>query len=334
MRKEIVAASFLLVLLGASCDKFVPRKDKTQIVKFQNLDIKKENHILKLYKIEYPDTPQEQDKFYEDFEILASKMAIYKKDINMIIPVKMYQDLQNLRKRNVREGEKIYYKPAYSLDESEKQFIDKNINVSYPSDAGPTQKYINKQMAYWYKYINKENLYEKNKYYTELDKAKIVADIMDSRNNTSETSTLVQNDFAIEVDYNNLSAGNQTGLPLYIKTNSVDVEKLKALTTDVIIVDGNIKEEVIPNKILLIQGKTTKNIKDYPITTEVESVKTPLELISKLELDNDLKLEDIEKFTVQNISPIEASKASVRESEKPRQKMNFISIESKWGIEK
>ena len=55
MRKEIVAASFLLVLLGASCDKFVPRKDKTQIVKFQNLDIKKENHILKLYKIEYPD---------------------------------------------------------------------------------------------------------------------------------------------------------------------------------------------------------------------------------------------------------------------------------------
>ena len=53
------------------------------------------------------------------------------------------------------------YKPAYSLDESEKQFNDKNINISYPSDAGPTQKYINKQMACWYKYINKENLYEK-----------------------------------------------------------------------------------------------------------------------------------------------------------------------------
>ena len=95
-------------------------------------------------------------------------MVAYNKDINLIIPLELYKDLLNLQKREVREGEKIYYKQAYSLTEEEKEFIDSKVDVETPDNTGSVQKYLNKQVAYWYDYLKKPQEYDSKKYYTEL----------------------------------------------------------------------------------------------------------------------------------------------------------------------
>ena len=188
-----------LVLLTTSCGSIVARKDKSQIVKFENSRIVADSYDITFYNILYPEKPYDKDKFYEQFDVLTSKMVAYNKDINLIIPLELYKDLLNLQKREVREGEKIYYKQAYSLTEEEKEFIDSKVDVETPDNTGSVQKYLNKQVAYWYDYLKKPQEYDSKKYYTELDKDRIVDEVFENRKFFSNTVFAVANDSVVGV---------------------------------------------------------------------------------------------------------------------------------------
>lgn len=322
-----------LVLIATGCGSIIARKDRSQIVKFENSRIVADNYDITFYKIIYPERPQEKDIFYEQFDVLTSKMLAYKKDINLIIPLELYKDLLNLQKREVREGEKIYYKQAYSLTDEERAFIDKKIDIKTPSNSGSIQKYLNKQVFYWYDYLEKTQLYNPDKYYTELDKDRIVDEVFQNRKFFSNTVLALTEDLVIEVKLDELDEVKDLLYPIYIKSDIIPKDEIAELKSKIIIVDGKVQDMVIPEKILLINNLNVENVKDYEIATEIQDVDNPLNLIPVIEEYQNLKLKDIQKFDIKYVPNSVLKKASVRKAERKRETINFDKIETKWRID-
>ena len=260
-------------------------------------------------------------------------MVAYNKDINLIIPLELYKDLLNLQKREVREGEKIYYKQAYSLTEEEKEFIDSKVDVETPDNTGSVQKYLNKQVAYWYDYLKKPQEYDSKKYYTELDKDRIVDEVFENRKFFSNTVFAVANDLVVGVTEDELEEIKDLPYPLYLKTDSIPVDKLKEVKSKIILVEGKVEDTVIPEKIVLIDNLTVENVKDYEITTKILDIDNPLNLIPNVDEYQDLKLKDIQKFDIKYVPNSVLKKASVRKEERKRETINFDKTQTNWRIE-
>lgn len=326
-------ALFLLALtLLSGCGSIVARKDRSQIVQFENSKIVADKYDITMYRIAYPEKPYDKDKFYEEFDILTSKMVAYGKDINLIIPLELYKDLKNLQKREVREGEKVFYKQAYSLTDEDREKIDSKVSVKTPTDAGTIQKYLNKQVAYWLDYLKRPNEYDSTRYYTELDKSRIVDEVFENRKFFSNTCFAIEDDYILEVNENEVLEGSELGFPLYINGNHFPTN-LKDLKSKIYVVDENTEDRVIPEKILLIDNKTVENVKDYRLTTKIVDVDTPLMLISILNDYKDLKIKDIQNFTIKYVPNSTLKKASVRGKERERKTIDFGQRNTKWGIE-
>lgn len=322
-----------LTLLTTSCGSIVARKDKSQIVKFENTKIVSGKYDITFYRINYPNTPYEKDKFYEDFDVLTSKMVAYGKDINLIIPLELYKDLKNLQKREVRESEKVFYKQSYSLTDEEKAIIDNKVKVKTPQDSGSVQEYLNKQVAYWYDYLKKPEMYEADKHYTELDKDRIVDEVFENRKFFSNTCFAIEDDYVIEVDEDELLEGSELGFPLYLNSNTLPKERLANLKSKVFIIEGEVEDSVIPEKILLIDNKTVENVKDYELTTKIIDIDNPLKLIPTVDEYQDLKIKEIKNFSIKYVPNSTLNKATIREESKPRETIKFRESQTKWGIE-
>ena len=75
------------------------------------------------------------------------------------------------------------------------------------------EKYLNKQVAYWYDYLKKPQEYDSKKYYTELDKDRIVDEVFENRKFFSNTVFAVANDLVVGVTEDELeSFGSGGGL--------------------------------------------------------------------------------------------------------------------------
>ena len=105
MKKNAFVVFLLTMLMLTGCQKLVARRDESQVVEFAN-KMPKGEYTLKIYRLDYPETPSDRDAFYEKFSVLMSKMVAHNKDINLIIPFELYQDIKNIGKRDVRESEK------------------------------------------------------------------------------------------------------------------------------------------------------------------------------------------------------------------------------------
>ena len=332
MRKKILCL-LALIFVTTSCGSIVARKDKSQIVKFENSKIVADKYNITFYKIIYPENPHDKDIFYEQFDVLTSKMVAYGKDINLIIPLELYKDLLNLQKREVREGEKIYYKQAFSLTTEEKKIIDSKIDVKTPGNVGETQKYLNKQVAYWYDYLKKPQEYNANRYYTELDKDRIVDEVFENRKFFSNTVFAVVDDLVVGVTEKELDEVKELKYPLYLKTDTVPQEELEKVASKIIVLEGNVADIVIPEKIVLVDNLTVKNVKDYEITTKIVDIDNPLKLIPSIEEYQDLELKDIQNFDIKYVPNSVLKKASVREEERKRETINFEKTQTDWRIE-
>lgn len=321
-----------LTLLSTGCGSIVARKDKSQIVQFENSKIVADKYDITFYRLLYPQAPYDKDKFFEDFDVLTSKMVAYKKDINLIIPLELYKDLKNLQKRDVRETEKVFYKQSYALTDEEKALIDSKVDVKTPENSGSVQEYLNKQIAYWYDYLKKPQMYEEDRYYTELDKDRVVDEVFENRKFFSNTVFAIENDLILEVTSEELEEGSEIGLPLYLNTNTLPTN-LKELKSKIYVVEGEIEDQLISEKILLIDNKTVENVKDYDISTKVVDVINPLELIPTVDEYQGLKIKDILKFNIKYVPNSTLKKASVKEPEKKRETINFDKTQVNWGIE-
>lgn len=329
MKRNAFAVFLLAMLLLAGCQKLVARRDESQVVEFAN-KMPKGEYTLKIYRLDYPETPSDRDAFYEKFSILMSKMVAHNKDINLIIPFELYQDIKNIGKRDVREAEKIYYKPASELTEDEKEFISSKINVDYPENAGIFQEYLNKQVYYWLSYLKRENDYNSANYYTELDKMKMVEEIYENRKMISKTFEPIENDFIIEVNSSNIEEAGETGLPLY--TDST-FEKEEGILSPVIILKKAIWETLISDKIVLTEGMITENIKDYEFGVHVINIADPTSLVENLDSEEKgLKIKDLKNFKVIKPKEVILKKASVKENERGRDILKIENGNTQWRI--
>ena len=85
MKRNAFIVFLLAMLLITGCQKLVARRDESQVVEFAN-KMSKGEYTLKIYRLDYPETPSERDIFYEKISVLLSKMVAHNKDINLIIP--------------------------------------------------------------------------------------------------------------------------------------------------------------------------------------------------------------------------------------------------------
>ncbi|WP_443863731.1 hypothetical protein [Fusobacterium ulcerans] len=329
MKKNAFVVFLLTMLMLTGCQKLVARRDESQVVEFAN-KMPKGEYTLKIYRLDYPETPSDRDAFYEKFSVLMSKMVAHNKDINLIIPFELYQDIKNIGKRDVRESEKVYYKPASELTEDEKEFIDSKIDISYPENAGIFQEYLNKQVYYWLNYLKRGNEYNSGNYYTELDKMKLVEEIFENRKMISKTFEPIENDFILEVNSSNIEEAGKTGLPLYTDGT---FEKEDSILSPVIILKKAIWETLIPDKIVLAEGMITENVKDYEFGVRVINIADPTSLVENLENEEKgLKIKDLKNFKMVKPKEVILKKASVRENEKGRDILKIENEETQWRI--
>lgn len=329
MKRNAFVLFLLTVLLMTGCQKLIARRDESQVVEFAN-KMPKGEYTLKIYKLDYPKIPSDRDAFYEKFSILMSKMVAHNKDINLIIPFELYQDIKNIGKRDVREAEKIYYKPASELTEEEKEFIDSKIDINYPENAGIFQEYLNKQVYYWLNYLKREKDYNPSNYYTELDKMKMVEEIFENRKMISKTFEPIENDFIIEVNSSNIEEAGKTRLPLYTEST---LGKEKSILSSVIILKRASWETLVSDKIVLTEGMITENIKDYEFGVRVINIANPSSLVENLENEEKgLKIKDLKNFKVIKPKGVILKKASVKENEKGRDILKIKDGDTQWRI--
>ena len=79
----------------------------------------------------------------------------------------------------------------------------------------------------------------------------------------SNTVFAVANDLVVGVTEDELEEIKDLPYPLYLKTDSIPVDKLKEVKSKIILVEGKVEDTVIPEKIVLIDNLTVENVKDY-----------------------------------------------------------------------
>jgi len=181
--------------------------------------------------------------------------------------------------------------------------------------------------------LKKPQEYDSKKYYTELDKDRIVDEVFENRKFFSNTVFAVANDLVVGVTEDELEEIKDLPYPLYLKTDSIPVDKLKEVKSKIILVEGKVEDTVIPEKIVLIDNLTVENVKDYEITTKILDIDNPLNLIPNVDEYQDLKLKDIQKFDIKYVPNSVLKKASVRKEERKRETINFDKTQTNWRIE-
>ena len=329
MKKRILIV-FLLTALGllSGCQKIVARRDNSQIVEFDN-HLSRGEYILKAYRLHYPEAPEARDRLFDSLNTLMGKMVAHHKDITMIIPFEMYQDIINIGIREVRESEKVFFKPASDLSQEERELIDSKIKIEFPTNAGTIQQYLNKQVYYWLDYLKRGSEYDEYAYYTELDKMRIVDEVFDNRKLTSQTFIPIIDNFIIEADSSNIVKAGKAGLPIY---TTEMFGKEKEIEANIIILKAGAQKILIPEKIVLVEGTDVDNIKDYRFGIKIEDVTKPTSLIIKLDDEEDIKIKELKKFKVIKPKEITLKKASVSEGIKPRDVLEIENSQSQWRI--
>lgn len=329
MKKKILII-FLstIAFIVTGCQSVVARRDQSQIVEFNN-GLSRGEYILKAYKLDYPKTVEEKDLFFDNLNLLMGKMIAHKKDLNIIIPYELYQDIRNIGIREVRESEKVFFKPASDLTQEEKEFIDSKIKIEFPTNAGNIQQYLNKQVYYWFDYLKRAGEYDEYAYYTELDKMRIVSEVFDKRKLTSEMFYPIAKDFILEVNEKNIVEAGTEGFPIYTKDTYGKEDNIKA---DIIILKTGGVPRIISNKILLVEGTDVDTVKDYRFGVKIEEIKDPKILLSKFEDEEDIKIKDMLKFKVITPEKKSSRKASVKVEEIPRDVLNIKEEGNQWRI--
>lgn len=303
---------FIILLCGATlgCGKFVPRRDTSQIIK--NVDINQNTIII--YKLNM------NKNFYAELDKLANKINATK-SINLILPKNAYNKILKMKNGEMNDKkEKIFTKEAYLLTRAEKNFIDKDIYGEY--DGNTTQKYLNKQVEFWCKKNNIE--FNPTKDYTELDKSKLIDNIINKQKKLGINLSKIFPNCAVNSDFN-------TSLPLYLKTNNLNDLDFNNIKSRIIIINGNVKDKVIKDKILLITNKNVSNIRGHQIFAKIIEVSTPLFLLDKLK-EKGLFLKNLNNFKVKR-DDYTLPQAKIIHKLKVDNKLNLMDKEHSWEME-
>lgn len=179
MKKILLIVAIMASLMG--CKSFIPRQDLYEKVEFKDEKIVEGRNNIDLYEVEFPKDYYERIEFFEAFELAGKKMLLENKSLNLLVSQELYASLERFRKGEFLDDEGLYIKTASDLDTFQRAEIDSNIDVPVTERGGSIQSYLNKQVYFWLTVTNKEDEFDGNKIYTELDKQRLMEEVRNER---------------------------------------------------------------------------------------------------------------------------------------------------------
>lgn len=170
----------ILVLGTASCTGISKVKERYHRAPFEK-EIKKGEHELVLYNINYPQKYEEKMKFYNNFDILMNKLLVYNSTVNIMYSEKFKDDIIHLKNNYILSEEVAFSKSASELSQVDRDEIDKQVEIKLDEKIGQTQYYLNKQVYFWKKIMKSDKKFNNKINYTELDKEKLVLKLEEKR---------------------------------------------------------------------------------------------------------------------------------------------------------
>ncbi len=179
MKKILLIVAIMASLMG--CKSFIPRQDLYEKVEFKDEKIVEGRNNIDLYEVEFPEDYYERIKFFEAFELSGKKMLLENKSLNLLVSQELYASLGRFRRGEFLDDEELYIKTASDLDTFQRAEIDSSIDVPVTERGGSIQSYLNKQVYFWLTVTNKEDEFDGNKIYTELDKQRLMEEVRNER---------------------------------------------------------------------------------------------------------------------------------------------------------
>lgn len=269
--KKIVILFSLFLLIGCNRE-IVLRKNQNMVAPFNEKIFPKGAYEFYLYKLDYPKELKDKQVFFNDLNILLKKYYLGDRKINLLISDEFFSDLESLRRDALLSEERIFDRQASLLGEEEVNFLLNNSARRIEKFRGTTQEYLNLQVEYLLRFLEREESFDENKIYSEREKSELIDDIKENRRENIKLLDEVSIEFVLAIDNpyelgndsiywdnreinlrnsNNLSKGlNNYNLPILIKNlKEKDIESL-------------IKEEYrISNRAVFIENEVYEGYK-------------------------------------------------------------------------
>lgn len=319
--KKMIICPLLLTLVACS---YVDRKDMNQKITFQSDSVVKGLNEITIYKIGI-----KSEKDYQLLERYFTKSLANNTQNNYLISKNLYDSLQQFGGRKSRDNS-VYEKHSFDLTESDKEILDREIEIKFELDSGINQKYLNKQVYYWLKKLEKENTFDADNYYSELDKELLIDEYIGKLSNVSKIffESLNKNNLMIELKNREELLQYKLSYPVYINFEGYTKEELEGVNSKIIMLNNNKNSIVLFDKLILINNGNTKTVKEHSFKTIIKN----LELENFNQIKSKVLLNDLSQFKEINTDISTEKKAVIDEKVRERTTIK-INKNNEWGIE-
>jgi len=331
-KKYLIFIFLVGVQYFTECSTIIKRKDSVQYIQFNQKYPSKEINTINVYKISYPKTPKEKDKFLTSLNNISSRALLDKTFLNTIVPSQLLEDIESIKREETYKVEELYTKYASDLTDKEKRQLEANIHVGYPEDFGDIQGYLNKQVYYWLKYLGREEEYDDYMYYTEFDKDDLMNEIIEKRIELFKTSYTLLDNSIIEITEKNLDMAYTTDNSIYISDKLIKKLDMNKVKSKIIFKNFGESETIYPNKLTMIDGMVTSTIKDYQFYTLIHKEKSLKELTGLMEKDG-IKINELNNFSLIKRPEKVLRRATVRKNPPNRDTIEFRTSNSGWVLD-
>lgn len=320
--KKIIIFPVLLSVMACS---YVDRKDMNQKITFKSDAVVKGMNEISIYKIDI-----KNEKDYQLLERYFTKALANNLQNNYLIEKSLYDSLQLFGERKTDRDNNIYEKHSFDLTDSDKEILDKEIDIRFELDSGINQKYLNKQVYYWLKKLGKENTFDADNYYSELDKELLIDEYVGKLANVSKIflENLNKNNLMIEIKNKEELAKYKLSYPVYINFDGYTKEEIERINSKIIMVNSNKNNMVLFNKLILVNGGNTKTIKEHTFKTVI----TNLQLENFNQPKSKVLLGEVAQFTEIETDVQTEKKAVIEEGVRERTTLK-INKNNEWGME-
>ena len=193
--------SFVLVaiMLLTGCSKIIL---KNRVVEKPPFKLEPGEYTIKAEKIDYPEDVFEKAKFWDNFYIFITKILVSEKNTTLLLSENFYRDYPIILNGELSESENIFQKVSSALETKEKDEIRKiAIKSVVENKKYTTQDYLNMQVEILIKILaNSDEIFQKDKIYTELEKEDIINKIKQKRKMIARISGKAKISFVVNID--------------------------------------------------------------------------------------------------------------------------------------
>lgn len=297
MKKIALIVGALILMSG--CNDMVLRKDLNQKVIFKS-NLPQGNYNLNFYEFKYPETQQEKREFYDSLNVFLKEAKSKNIGVNIVLSKELHRDIESILKDGGYGEEKIAFKRASDLSQREINELRQLAEVEVPLSGGTIQENLNKQYYLLLKLSERAEEYDSTYYYTELDKERIIGDILESRRELKTLLKVQSKNFVYKYDVKELGEAQNILNPVYI-TNLTNLEPIKNMQSKVILMDlpGANGYGVTGQKIVLFLGDTGEKIamlRKFEFESKILSLNSPKDALKNLKDAKGLAVSQIENW--------------------------------------